>query len=79
MPPAAIPTYIKSTPYLTFLVSAVSVAALTGGWLMSHRIRNDPNVVIFNRKENPFPWLQVDQGTNLKLYAVHRKFEKEKK
>ncbi|KAJ3086915.1 hypothetical protein HDU96_004719 [Phlyctochytrium bullatum] len=69
-------SHLKSTPYLAVLASAVGLTALTGGWFISHQLRNNPNVVVVNKRQNPFPWLQVDQGTNLKLYAVNRKFEK---
>jgi hypothetical protein len=31
----------------------------------------DPTVVLADRTKNPHPWIHVDQGKNLKLYAVN--------
>ncbi|KAJ3326066.1 hypothetical protein HDU76_013039 [Blyttiomyces sp. JEL0837] len=67
---------LPRTPFLVLLVSAVGGTLAAGGLLMAHRIRDDPHLVVVNKKDNPYPWLNVDQNTNLKLYAVNRKFDK---
>ena len=60
-------------PYLAFLVGAVSGGLLLGGSYLVHILRNDPTMLLRNKKENPYPWVDVPQQKNLKLYAVNNK------
>jgi hypothetical protein len=62
-------------PYLVMLVGAVSGGLGLAFFLGTHKIRNDPTLLLTNKKENPYPWIHVPQSRNLKLYAVNNKFE----
>jgi hypothetical protein len=44
--------------------------------MITRNLRNDPTLLLVNKAKNPYPWLNVDQGTNIKLYAVNAKFDK---
>ncbi|KAI9009573.1 hypothetical protein BC832DRAFT_551816 [Gaertneriomyces semiglobifer] len=68
--------HLKANPPLVLLVAAVGGGLGAAGFMGSHFLMNDPTVVVrFNRKD-VFPWLDVRQDQNLKLYAVNQKFEK---
>ncbi|KAG8928148.1 hypothetical protein FRC03_008654 [Tulasnella sp. 419] len=61
--PEAIPIY-----------AVVGVAVTGAGWYLTRLARGSD--VIWDRKNNPTPWLNVDQDTNTKLMAVNREFKK---
>lgn len=63
-------------PYLAFLVLAVGGGLGLGATYLTSILRNDPTMVIKNKKANPYPWVHVDQSKNLKMYAVNNKFDK---
>ncbi|KAK4050434.1 hypothetical protein OIV83_003504 [Microbotryomycetes sp. JL201] len=61
--PAAIPIYV-----------IIGGACAGAGWYLTRLIRH-PDVIL-DRHSNPTPWLNVEQGTNTKLYSVNQKFDK---
>ncbi|KAJ3384604.1 hypothetical protein HDU92_003493 [Lobulomyces angularis] len=61
-------------PFIACVVAVVGATAASGAFIAYHNLQN-PVVVLSNRKENPFPYVNLKQSTNLKLYAVNRKFE----
>ncbi|KAJ3022882.1 UNVERIFIED_CONTAM: hypothetical protein HDU68_008871 [Siphonaria sp. JEL0065] len=67
---------IGQNPPILVLFAAVgfgvSIAAYTG----SHFFRHDPTLLLTDKKANPHRWNQIDQGTQIKLYAVNQKFDK---
>ncbi|KAI8592189.1 hypothetical protein HDU88_005069 [Geranomyces variabilis] len=67
---------LRANPPLVLLCMAVGAGLGGGVFMMSHILRNDPTVVLANKKNNPHPWLHVGQDRNLKLYSVKQKFEK---
>ncbi|KAJ3103189.1 3-dehydrosphinganine reductase [Phlyctochytrium planicorne] len=75
-PPISLVSHMKKFYSLQVLVGAVTLGLGGGAFLMQNVLRKDPTIVLVNKSENPFPWLKVDQGTNLKLYAVNQKFDK---
>lgn len=60
-------------PYLTILVAAVGGGIMLGASFLTHILKNDPTLLLRNKKENPYPWINVPQTRNLKLYAVNNK------
>ena len=61
-----------SRPYVILLGLATS-AAVGGGLFMGyHFITSDPTLVVRNKRENPFPWKNLSQSTNIKLHAVKK-------
>jgi hypothetical protein len=60
-------------PYLTILVTAVTAGVAAGGFLAFRVLAVDPTIVLVNKQSNPYPWLNLPQETNLKLYAVSKK------
>ncbi|KAI8898236.1 hypothetical protein BC833DRAFT_648903 [Globomyces pollinis-pini] len=62
-------------PALGLLVGAVGFGLGIGGFYIGHILANDPTMVYSNREKNPFPYLNVPQNRNLKLFAVRQKFE----
>ncbi|KAK4049609.1 hypothetical protein OIO90_005368 [Microbotryomycetes sp. JL221] len=61
--PAAIPIYV-----------IIGASCAGAGWYLTRLIRH-PDVIL-DRHNNPTPWLNVEQGTNTKLYSVNQKFDK---
>ncbi|KAG8904810.1 hypothetical protein FRB99_001116 [Tulasnella sp. 403] len=61
--PEAIPIYV---------VMGVAIGGAT--WYLT-RLARSPDVV-WDRKNNPTPWLNVEQGTNTKMHAVNQTFDK---
>ncbi|KAG9011135.1 hypothetical protein FRB90_007455 [Tulasnella sp. 427] len=61
--PEAIPIY-----------AVIGIAVGGATWYLT-RLARGPDV-IWDRKNNPQPWLNVDQGTNTKMMAVNQKFDK---
>jgi hypothetical protein len=57
----------------------VGGGATAGIALSVRNLRKDPQLAWYNRQENPFPWLHVTQGENLKLVAASRKFDENNK
>ena len=57
----------------------VGGGATAGIALSVRNLRKDPQLVWYNRHGNPFPWLNVAQGENLKLIAASRKFDESNK
>jgi hypothetical protein len=57
-------------PFLLILGGAVSLGLGGLAYMGYHKIKNDPSLVIFNKKENPYPYLNVKQNENIKLFAV---------
>ncbi|TPX70378.1 hypothetical protein SpCBS45565_g01803 [Spizellomyces sp. 'palustris'] len=68
--------HLKANPPLVLLVGAVGAGLGAGAFMVTHFLRNDPTVVLTNKKGNPYPWLHVNPDKNLKLYAVNQKFDK---
>ncbi|KAK6095312.1 hypothetical protein BDV3_006318 [Batrachochytrium dendrobatidis] len=64
-----------TNPVIAILVSAVSLGLGGGTFMIFNALTRDPTVALFNKRENPFPWLNVAQDQNIKLYAVNNKFE----
>ncbi|KAL2913822.1 hypothetical protein HK105_206701 [Polyrhizophydium stewartii] len=62
-------------PYIALLVACVGLGCAGSGFLIARNLRTDPTLVIYKKSENPFPWVNVPQDRNLKLYAVANKFE----
>ncbi|KAI8148942.1 NADH-ubiquinone reductase complex 1 MLRQ subunit-domain-containing protein [Fennellomyces sp. T-0311] len=44
------------------------------GWYLT-RLARGPDVV-WDRHRNPFPWQNIDQGTQVKLMTVNQQFDK---
>ncbi|KAI8849275.1 hypothetical protein BC829DRAFT_443096 [Chytridium lagenaria] len=74
-PNISLTSYLRKYYSLQVLVVAVGVGCGAGVFMMQNVLRRDPTIVMFNRKENPYPWLSVGQADNLKLYAVAQKFD----
>ncbi|KAN0061719.1 hypothetical protein ACQY0O_005711 [Thecaphora frezii] len=55
----------------------VIIGAATGGatWYLA-RLARGPDV-IWDRKNNPTPWNNVEPGTQTKLMSVNQKFDKQ--
>jgi len=62
--PEAIPIYV------------VMGVAVSGAAWYAARLARGPQVV-WDRKNNPQPWLNVDQGTQTKMMTVNQKFDKD--
>ncbi|KAJ3380198.1 hypothetical protein HDU84_006080 [Entophlyctis sp. JEL0112] len=66
---------IRKNPPVMVLGFAIAFG-LTGAAITAiHALRNDPTLLLYNKKENPYPWLNVSQGTNIKFHAVNQKFD----
>ncbi|KAJ3319849.1 hypothetical protein HDU76_000435, partial [Blyttiomyces sp. JEL0837] len=65
----------RANPPLTLLALAVTFGVGLGAFTIQNVLRRDPSLVLVNKKANPYPWLHVSQGENLKLYAVNQKFD----
>ncbi|CAD6575210.1 MAG: hypothetical protein CYPHOPRED_005606 [Cyphobasidiales sp. Tagirdzhanova-0007] len=59
-------------------IYGVIVLAVGGASWYMVRLARGPDVV-WNRKNNPEPWNNVEPGTNTKLMSVNQKFDKEYK
>ncbi|CAG8570758.1 3956_t:CDS:2 [Paraglomus occultum] len=55
-----------------YVVTGIAVAG--AGWYLT-RLARGPDVT-WDRKNNPYPWLNVDQNTQVKLIAINQKFDK---
>ncbi|KAJ3202192.1 hypothetical protein HDU83_005936 [Entophlyctis luteolus] len=66
---------IRNNPPVMLLVFAVSCGLGGAAFTATHFFRNDPTLLLVNKKKNPYPWLNVDQGTNIKFYSVNQKFD----
>ncbi|KAJ3286805.1 hypothetical protein BCR33DRAFT_789383 [Rhizoclosmatium globosum] len=67
---------IRRNPPIYLLFTAVGFGVGLAGYFGWHAIRTDPHLLLVNKKTNPHPWLSVDQGTNIKLYSINQKFDK---
>ncbi len=65
-------------PYVVVLLGMVGAGTAYGLFLGARNLTRDPHIVITDRRTNPFPWLSVTQGQNLKLMSVNRKWEEDK-
>ena len=61
-----------ATPYIIVLLTATSAAVGGGIFTGFHFVTSDPTLVVRNKRENPFPWKNLSQSTNIKLHAVSR-------
>ncbi|KAI9299213.1 hypothetical protein K502DRAFT_285258 [Neoconidiobolus thromboides FSU 785] len=61
-------------PEVTPLLAIVSGGLVGTGWYLFRVARNVDTV--WDRKNNPYPWQNVDQDTNLKLYSPSKEFKK---
>ncbi|CAG8670926.1 13022_t:CDS:2, partial [Ambispora gerdemannii] len=50
------------------------VAVCGSAWYLT-RLARGPEVV-WDRKNNPQPWNNIDQDTQVKLFAINQKFDK---
>ncbi|KAJ3273836.1 hypothetical protein HDV01_003814 [Terramyces sp. JEL0728] len=62
-------------PHNAIIVAAVGTGLFAGFAYLFHIMKNDPTIVWTNKVNNPYPWLNISQNRNLKLYAVNNKFE----
>ncbi|KAJ3237228.1 hypothetical protein HDU81_009850 [Chytriomyces hyalinus] len=67
---------IARNPPVMLLVGAVTFGMGIAGVTGFHAMRNDPTLLLVNKKTNPHPWLNMDQTKNIKFYAVNNKFDK---
>ncbi|RHZ86394.1 hypothetical protein Glove_51g47 [Diversispora epigaea] len=56
-------------------IYAVTAVAVTGGAWYLTRLARGPEVV-WDQKNNPTPWNNIQEGTQVKLLAVNQKFDK---
>ncbi|CAG8656113.1 2821_t:CDS:2 [Paraglomus brasilianum] len=61
-------------PEIVPIYVVTGVAVVGAGWYLS-RLARGPDVT-WDRKNNPYPWLNVDQNTQVKLIAINKKFDK---
>ncbi|KAJ1538785.1 hypothetical protein HK405_013481 [Cladochytrium tenue] len=66
---------LRANPPLYLLLGAVAFGVGGGLFFIQRNLRNDPTLVLVNKANNPYPWMHVSQGTNIKLYAVNQKFD----
>ncbi len=66
-------------PYAIILLGMVGVGLSFGAFMTVRKLLLDPDVVIAHRHSNPYPWLSVPQGKNLKLMSARRQFHEEDK
>ncbi|KAI8057897.1 NADH-ubiquinone reductase complex 1 MLRQ subunit [Syncephalis plumigaleata] len=56
------------------IFGVLGVAVGGAAWYVT-RLARGPEVV-WDRRNNPYPWLHVSQDTNTKMYAVSHEFAK---
>ncbi|KAF0403435.1 hypothetical protein F8M41_009244 [Gigaspora margarita] len=56
------------------IYAVTGVAVVGASWYLT-RLARGPDV-IWDKKNNPTPWNNVDQGTQVKLMAVNQKFDR---
>jgi hypothetical protein len=61
--------HVKNPLFLT-LAASVGFGLSMLAYMGYHKLRNDPTLVILDKKKNPYPYLHVKQNENVKLYAV---------
>ncbi|CCO28161.1 hypothetical protein BN14_02154 [Rhizoctonia solani AG-1 IB] len=61
---------VEAIPIYAVVVGAVGGA----GWYMT-RLATRPDIV-WDRRNNPTPWLSVEQGMQTKLMSVNQKFDR---
>ena len=66
-------------PYLLVLGGMMGAGFAFGAFMTVRKLLVDPDVVITHRHSNPYPWLSVPQGKNLKLISAKRQFNEEDK
>ncbi|KAL1917607.1 uncharacterized protein VTP21DRAFT_4000 [Calcarisporiella thermophila] len=73
---AARNAFLKNWYSVEVLPIVVIIGGALGGasWYLT-RLARGPDVA-WDRKNNPHPWLHVDQDTNTKLLSINKKFEK---
>lgn len=64
-------------PYVVVLLGMMGLGLSYGAFVTVRKLSQDPHVVVFHRHSNPYPWLSVPQGKNLKLMTAKRKFNPE--
>ncbi|KAH6574768.1 hypothetical protein BASA50_007106 [Batrachochytrium salamandrivorans] len=62
-------------PELAVLVGAVFMGLGGASFMLYRSLATDPTIQLYNKRENPYPWLKVAQDQNIKMYAVNNKFE----
>ncbi|KAI8607733.1 hypothetical protein BC830DRAFT_1157948 [Chytriomyces sp. MP71] len=67
---------IRKNPPIMLLVGAVTFGLGIAGATTWHAMRNDPTLLLVNKKARPHPWLDMDQTKNIKFYAVNNKFDR---
>ncbi|PWZ02400.1 hypothetical protein BCV70DRAFT_198685 [Testicularia cyperi] len=73
---SALPTN-RYAPEVLPIYVITGIAAGGATWYLS-RLARGPDV-IWDRKNNPTPWNNVEPGTNTKLMAVNQQFDKQYK
>ncbi|CAG8635042.1 8270_t:CDS:2, partial [Acaulospora morrowiae] len=61
-------------PEIIPLCGIVGVAVTGACWILGHSAKGPD--VIWDRKNNPTPWNNVEEGTQVKLLTVNQKFDK---
>ncbi|KAL1930163.1 hypothetical protein VTP01DRAFT_1317 [Rhizomucor pusillus] len=61
-------------PEIVPIVVVVGSACGLAGWYLT-RLARGPEVV-WDRRNNPYPWQNIDQNTQVKLMTVNQKFDK---
>ncbi|RKP10141.1 hypothetical protein THASP1DRAFT_28080 [Thamnocephalis sphaerospora] len=56
------------------IVAVLGVAVGGAAWYVSRLARGSQ--VVWDRRNNPYPWLHVEQTTNQKMFAVNQQFER---
>ncbi|KAI9352565.1 hypothetical protein BDR26DRAFT_194397 [Obelidium mucronatum] len=67
---------IGQNPPIMLLIAAVGFGLSAAAYTGAHFFRNDPTLLLTNKKANPHRWNDIDQGTNIKFYSVNQKFDK---
>ncbi|KAJ3067880.1 hypothetical protein HDU98_008941 [Podochytrium sp. JEL0797] len=70
---------IRRNPPVYLLFTAIGFGISFAAYTGVHFFRNDPTLLLKDKKTIPHPWQLMDQGTNIKFNSFHnvnQKFDK---